>query len=125
MDMKHNDEPDVASKKTDKKDDDGSETEEEPVYPILSRHDSESDSTEPTVVMSRNSSGVESAVLADLPEPTLSRHSSAESLGSLRYSPSQLEDEPKLKRSFAFDANRVFPGLFGTPKITKPLFGML
>jgi hypothetical protein len=109
----------------DKKDDDGSETEEEPVYPILSRHDSESDSTDPTVVLSRNSSGVESAVLASLPDPSLSRHSSAESLGSLRYSPSQADDEPPKTRSFAFDANRVFPGLFGTPKTTKPLFGML
>ena len=99
-------------------DDDGSETEVEDVYPIMSNA---SDSTATTVIMSRNDSGVESSILALLPEPSLSRHSSADSLGSLRYSPSQ--EIPA--RSFAFDANRVFPGLFTTPKAIKPLFGML
>jgi hypothetical protein len=59
---------------------------------------------------------VEAAVLAPLPEPSLSRHSSSDSMGSLRFSmsPSVFDDEPvpKPRRSFAVDGNRIFPGLF-------------
>ena len=106
-------------------DDDGEETDEEPVYPLPRNA---SDSTDTTVVMSRNNSGVESTVLAELPEspPILSRHSSSDSsLGSLRYSPSPLLSDRRLPRSAALDINRVFPGLFGSPTPIKPLFGML
>ena len=106
------------------KDDDDEETDEEPVYPLPRNA---SDSTDTTVVMSRNNSGVESTVLAELPEPPiLSRHSSSDSsLGSLRYSPSPLLSDRRLPRSAALDINRVFPGLFGSPTPIKPLFGML
>ena len=114
----------VEKDKEKDKDDDDEETDEEPVYP-LPRNDS--DSTDTTVVMSRNNSGVESTVLAELPEPPiLSRHSSSDSsLGSLRYSPSPLLSDRRLPRSAALDINRVFPGLFGSPTPIKPLFGML